>query len=163
MAFLNLFICLLSICSVLHVAYANILSNGDNGTIQDTLQSYNWKPRVFILSDILNEPDDSMSLVRYLLYSNEFETKGLCATTSWWLKNTTHPEEMRTIVQAYGDVVNNLNQHVHPKAQYQSAENLLQLVTSGPTVSFHLLPLFLISLENVLLMCLLLSLHLHMR
>ncbi|KAK2595725.1 hypothetical protein N8I77_013750 [Diaporthe amygdali] len=132
MAFLNLFICLLSIWSVLHVACANILSSGNNGTIQDTLQSYNWKPRVFILSDILNEPDDSMSLVRYLLYSNEFETKGLCATTSWWVKNTTHPEEMRTIVRAYGDVVNDLNQHVHPKTQYQSAESLLQLVTSGP-------------------------------
>lgn len=87
------------------------------------------------MSDILNEPDDSMSLVRYLLYSNEFETKGLCATTSWWLRNTTHEEEMRTIIQAYGNVVENLNRHVHPTAQYQSAENFLNLVTSGPAVS----------------------------
>ncbi|OTA58864.1 DUF1593-domain-containing protein [Hypoxylon sp. EC38] len=93
-----------------------------------------WKPRIFILSDILNEPDDSMSLVRYLLYSNEFDTRGICATTSWWLQNETHPEEMRKIINAYGEVVENLNHHVNPNASYQSTEELLSLVTSGPSV-----------------------------
>ncbi|KAL1859036.1 hypothetical protein Daus18300_009674 [Diaporthe australafricana] len=132
MAFPNIFTCLLGMCYAFHLACANVFASGDNVSVQDTLQSYNWKPRVFILSDILNEPDDSMSLVRYLLYSNEFETQGLCATTSWWLKNATHPEEMRTIIEAYGDVVDNLNQHVHITAQYQSAADLLRLVTSGP-------------------------------
>ncbi|KAI1212062.1 DUF1593-domain-containing protein [Annulohypoxylon truncatum] len=89
------------------------------------------------MSDILNEPDDSMSLVRYLLYSNEFDTRGICATTSWWLKNATHPEEMRRIINAYGEVVDNLNQHVNPNASYQSAEELLSLVTSGPSTYGH--------------------------
>ncbi|KAI1455473.1 DUF1593-domain-containing protein [Annulohypoxylon moriforme] len=89
------------------------------------------------MSDILNEPDDSMSLVRYLLYSNEFDTRGICATTSWWLKNATHPEEMRKIINAYGEVVDNLNQHVNPNASYQSAEELLSLVTSGPATYGH--------------------------
>ncbi|OTA98381.1 hypothetical protein M426DRAFT_77020 [Hypoxylon sp. CI-4A] len=96
--------------------------------------SFSWKPRIFILSDILNEPDDSMSLIRYLLYSNEFDTRGLCATTSWWLKNGTHPEEMRKIITAYGEVVDNLNQHVNPNASYPSADELLSLVTTGPTI-----------------------------
>ncbi|KAI1101868.1 DUF1593-domain-containing protein [Jackrogersella minutella] len=86
------------------------------------------------MSDILNEPDDSMSLVRYLLYSNEFDTRGICATTSWWLQNATHPDEMRRIINAYGEVVDNLNQHVNPKALYQSAGDLLSLVTSGPAI-----------------------------
>ncbi|KAI1409814.1 DUF1593-domain-containing protein [Hypoxylon sp. FL1857] len=86
------------------------------------------------MSDILNEPDDSMSLVRYLLYSNEFDTRGICATTSWWLQNETHPEEMRKIINAYGEVVGNLNQHVNPNASYQNAGELLSLVTSGPSV-----------------------------
>jgi len=45
------------------------------------------KPRIFILTDILNEPDDSQSLVRYLLYSNEFQTEGIVATTSTWPRN----------------------------------------------------------------------------
>lgn len=110
-----------------------------DGSVQDTLQQFDWKPRIFIMSDILNEPDDSMSLVRYLLYSNEFDTKGICATTSWWLKNETHPEEMRKIIKAYGEVVENLNQHVHPTAMYQSPEGLLELVTTGPSVSHYLL------------------------
>ncbi|ETS86226.1 hypothetical protein PFICI_00054 [Pestalotiopsis fici W106-1] len=110
----------------------SLISNRNSAT--DNLQSFSYKPRIFILSDILNEPDDSMSLVRYLLYSNEFNTTGLCATTSWWLQNETHPEEMERIINAYGEVVDNLNQHVHPSAQYQSPDELLQLVTSGPKI-----------------------------
>ncbi|KAI1483508.1 DUF1593-domain-containing protein [Daldinia eschscholtzii] len=86
------------------------------------------------MSDILNEPDDSMSLIRYLLYSNEFDTRGICATTSWWLQNETHPEEMKKIINAYGEVVENLNQHVNPESPYDSADKLLSLVTSGPSV-----------------------------
>lgn len=70
------------------------------------------KLRIFILSDILNEPDDSQSLVRYLLYSNEFQTEGIVATTSTWLPNETHPEAIHEIIRAYGSVVDNLNQHV---------------------------------------------------
>lgn len=42
------------------------------------LPAFKSKPRVFILSDILAEVDDSESFVRYLLYSNEFDTRGLC-------------------------------------------------------------------------------------
>ena len=30
------------------------------------------KPRVFVLTDIENEPDDAMSLVRFLTYANQF-------------------------------------------------------------------------------------------
>lgn len=40
------------------------------------------KTRILILTDIGNEPDDSQSLVRFLLYSNEFDVEGIVATTS---------------------------------------------------------------------------------
>ena len=93
------------------------------------------KPRVFVCTDILNEPDDQQSVVRYLLYSNEFNTRALCATTSTHLRNETHPDRIEAIVNAYGKVVDNLNRHVHPWNQYASAEDLLPLITSGPTVS----------------------------
>ncbi|KAI0886339.1 DUF1593-domain-containing protein [Annulohypoxylon maeteangense] len=89
------------------------------------------------MTDILNEPDDSMSLVRYLLYSNEFDTRGICATTSWWLKNATHPDEIRKIINAYGEVVDNLNQHVNPNAPYPKPEDLISLITSGPAIYGH--------------------------
>lgn len=93
------------------------------------------KPRVFVLTDILNEPDDQQSVVRYLLYSNEFNTRGLCATTSTWLRERAHPDAIRRIVNAYGEVVDNLNKHVHPLNQYTPVERMLSLITSGPDVS----------------------------
>lgn len=101
------------------------------------LATFASKPRIFILTDMLNEPDDSQSLVRYLLYANEFETRGICATTSTWLRSSTHPEEIRRIITAYGKVVQNLNNHVNPDSQYQPAEQLLDLVTSGPAVCLY--------------------------
>lgn len=60
------------------------------------------------------------------------------ASTSVWLTNTTHPEAIREIIQAYGEVVDNLNSHVNPEAQYQNASTLLDMVTSGPTVGLFL-------------------------
>jgi hypothetical protein len=102
-----------------------------------TLATFPSKPRIFILTDLLNEPDDSQSLVRYLLYANEFKTRGICACTSTWLRFSTHAEEARRIITAYGKVVDNLNNHVHPDFRYQSAEKLLDLVTAGPAVSLE--------------------------
>ena len=91
--------------------------------------------RTFILTDILNEPDDSMSLVRYLLYSNEFDTRGIVAVTSWSLRNETHPEEVKRIINTYGMVVDKLNQHVHPDNSYPDPQDLIDKVSSGPVVS----------------------------
>ncbi|KXL42774.1 hypothetical protein M433DRAFT_159202 [Acidomyces richmondensis BFW] len=92
------------------------------------------KPRVFILTDISNEPDDAESLVRYLLYSNEFDTRGLAACTSTWMKRVVHPEDIEKIIHAYSKVVQNLNAHVHPQNQYPSATSLLDLVRAGPAL-----------------------------
>ncbi|KAJ3537710.1 hypothetical protein NM208_g6200 [Fusarium decemcellulare] len=93
------------------------------------------KVRTFVLTDVLNEPDDSMSLVRYLVYSNEFDTRGLVATTSWSLRNKTHPEEIVKIVNAYAMVVEKLNNHVNPNSGYPAPKELLNKITSGPRVS----------------------------
>ena len=40
------------------------------------------KPRVLILTDIGGDPDDQQSLIRLLVYANEFEIEGLVATAS---------------------------------------------------------------------------------
>ncbi|KAL4977311.1 hypothetical protein BDW66DRAFT_158934 [Aspergillus desertorum] len=85
-----------------------------------TLQSFPTKPRVFIVSDISNEPDDAESLVRYLLYSHQFQTEGLVACTSTWMKNK--------------KVVDNLNAHVHTNAKYQPASYFRALVRKGAEV-----------------------------
>lgn len=100
-----------------------------------TTQSFPSKPRVFIVSDISNEPDDAESLVRYLLYSNQFETKGLVACTSTWMKRKVCPQDMEKIIHGYAKAVENLNAHAHPDSPYPSAEYLLGLVKTGPSVS----------------------------
>lgn len=96
--------------------------------------SFGSKTRTFILTDILNEPDDSQSLIRYLLYANSFDTRGLVATTSIWLQNETHPEAITTILDTYAKVVDNLNQHVGFEPTYESAESLKLHVSTGPAV-----------------------------
>jgi len=72
---------------------------------------FSGKPRVAIISDIRNEPDDQMSFVRLLVYSNEFDLEAMIAATSTWQKAATHPETMHVVIQAYGQVRDNLVLH----------------------------------------------------
>jgi Cellulose-binding Sde182, nucleoside hydrolase-like domain/Cellulose-binding protein Sde0182, C-terminal domain len=68
------------------------------------VDAFSGHPRVAILSDIGNEPDDQMSFVRLMLYSNELDLEALIATTSVWQKTATHPETMHKIIATYGEV-----------------------------------------------------------
>lgn len=86
------------------------------------------KPRVFVLTDIENEPDDAMSMVRFLTYANHFDVEGLAATTSIHQQGRVAPERIRRIVQAYGKVRDNLEKH---EQGYPTAELLLDRVTEG--------------------------------
>lgn len=86
------------------------------------------KPRVFVLTDIENEPDDAMSLVRFLVYANQFDIEGLAATTSIHQKNRVAPERIRRIVEAYGQVSGNLEKH---EVGFPTAEQLLSKVCEG--------------------------------
>lgn len=45
------------------------------------------KQRLFVLTDITNEPDDQESLVRLLVYANEYDLEGIVATTSTHLRS----------------------------------------------------------------------------
>ncbi|KAF5009786.1 hypothetical protein FDECE_4022 [Fusarium decemcellulare] len=98
------------------------------------VQQFANKPRVFILSDISNEPDDAESLVRYLTYANQFITEGLVPTTSIWLQDRTCPEDMHRIVDGYAAAVANLNAHAHPQHQYPPADNIRNLIRPGAPV-----------------------------
>ncbi|KAJ3518580.1 hypothetical protein NM208_g14466 [Fusarium decemcellulare] len=86
------------------------------------------KPRIFVLSDIANEPDDAQSLVRLLVYANEFRLQGLVATTSIWLNDTTRPDQMLDIIDAYEASLPNLQKHA---AGWPEATDLRGLVASG--------------------------------
>jgi Cellulose-binding Sde182, nucleoside hydrolase-like domain/Cellulose-binding protein Sde0182, C-terminal domain len=86
------------------------------------------KNRVIILTDIEADPDDTQSLVRLLLYSNEIDIKGLIATTSCWHKSMVNPESIKKIVQAYDKVQPNLLKH---DKDFPKAETLFPLIKQG--------------------------------
>jgi Protein of unknown function (DUF1593) len=86
------------------------------------------KPRLIVLTDIGNEPDDSMSLVRLLAYANEFEIEGLVATTSTHLRDRTHREMIERRVRVYGEVLPNLRVHA---AGWPDEAHLASRIRSG--------------------------------
>jgi hypothetical protein len=86
------------------------------------------KPRVIVLTDITNEPDDEESMVRFLVYSNEYDVEGLIATTSVWLRGKVRPENIRERIEAYGKVRENLLKHA---PGYPTAEHLLSVTKAG--------------------------------
>lgn len=86
------------------------------------------KPRVIVLTDISNEPDDEESMVRFLVYSNEYDVEGLIATTSVWLRDKIRPEKIRERIEAFGKVRNNLLKHAQG---YPTAEHLLSVTKDG--------------------------------
>ncbi len=88
------------------------------------------KPRVIVLTDIENEPDDAQSMVRFLTYSNQWDVEGLVATTSVHQRDKTAAFRIREIVEAYGKVRENLAKH---EPGYPAADDLLSKVREGRT------------------------------
>jgi hypothetical protein len=97
--------------------------------VNDTQPSKN---RIFVLTDIGNEPDDSMSMVRLLVHSDLYDVQGLVAVTSFWLPNVTLPWMIHDLVDAYGPVHENLQSH--SSSSFSSADYLRSKISSGPTV-----------------------------
>ena len=86
------------------------------------------KPRVIVLTDITNEPDDEESMVRFLVYSNEYDVEGLIATTSVWLRDKVRPGNIRERIEAYSKVRENLLKHAQG---YPAAQHLLTVTRVG--------------------------------
>jgi len=86
------------------------------------------RPRIIVLTDISNEPDDEESMVRFLVYSNEFDIEGLIATTSTWLRNEVRPDLIKKQIRVYDKVRKNLIKHA---PHYPTVENLLNVVKEG--------------------------------
>ncbi|MFC1569421.1 nucleoside hydrolase-like domain-containing protein [bacterium] len=86
------------------------------------------KPRVIVLTDIENEPDDAMSMVRFLIYSNQWDVEALIATTSIHQQKATAAWRIREIVEAYGKVRENLLKH---EKGYPASDYLLSVIREG--------------------------------
>ncbi len=86
------------------------------------------KPSIIILTDIGGDPDDQQSLVRFLLYSDKFDVKAICATS-----RMTHGQDVRTDIvrghiKAYSQVYSNLLKH---SPDYPSPDYLFSIIKSG--------------------------------
>jgi hypothetical protein len=84
--------------------------------------------RVFVLTDISNEPDDEQSMVRFLVYANEYQVDGVVATTSTWLRNNTRLDLIHRQIDAYAQVRDNLLKHA---PGFPSAESLRAVTAVG--------------------------------
>src|ERR687892_2843420 len=84
--------------------------------------------RVFILTDIENEPDDAQSMVRFLTYANHFDVEGLVATTSVHQRDKTAAWRLREIVEAYRKIRDNLEKH---EPGFPTAAHLLSMIKEG--------------------------------
>ena len=89
---------------------------------------YVERQRVLVMTDIANEPDDQMSMVRFLVYSNQFDVEGLIASTSTWMKNKVRPDVIRTVIDAYAQVRPNLLLH---EAGFPEPDALRSVVVEG--------------------------------
>ena len=65
--------------------------------------------RLLVLTDVENEPDDSESLVRLMLYANTIDLEGLVATTSIHMQTGLAPESIHRVIDAYGRVLASLD------------------------------------------------------
>ena len=92
------------------------------------LDPYVERPRVVVMTDIANEPDDQMSLVRLLVYANHFDVEGLIATTSTWMKARVRPDVIHTLLDAYAEVRPNLLRH---EGGFPDPDALRALVVPG--------------------------------
>ncbi|WP_346863461.1 nucleoside hydrolase-like domain-containing protein [uncultured Draconibacterium sp.] len=88
----------------------------------------NQKQRLIVLTDIEADPDDSQSLVRLLLYSNQIDIEGLIATTSIHQKTRVAPETIHSILGAYEKVQPNLLKH---ETDFPAASDLHKIVKQG--------------------------------
>lgn len=86
------------------------------------------KPRVIVLTDISNEPDDEESMVRFLVYSNEYDVEGLIATTSVWLQEKPREDLIRRQLDAYEKVRPNLLKHAEG---FPTATSLRRVTCTG--------------------------------
>lgn len=86
------------------------------------------KPAVIVLTDIGGDTDDQQSLVRFLLYSDMFDVKAICATSRMGHGNDTRPDIIQNQINAYKKVYPNLLLH---SKNYPSPDDLSSIIKKG--------------------------------
>ena len=101
--------------------------HAENSAFSETI-----RPRVIVITDISSmqsgslEPDDTQSMIRFLLYANEVDIEGLIACA--YGEHGTRPEYIRQVVNAYGASWENLAAH---DSRYPKPEQLLSRIAAA--------------------------------
>lgn len=89
------------------------------------------KPRLVVLTDIGGDPDDQMSMVRLMTYTNHIDVEGLIATPTGSGREQVLPEHIQRIVAAYGKVRDNLELH---EPGFPTEEYLQERISKGTPI-----------------------------
>lgn len=107
------------------VCLAALLTFGAVLTTQD-------RPRLAVLTDIGGDPDDQQSMIRLMVYANEFDLELLIASAAGipgeLKESINRPDLIHRIVDAYGEVLPNLQRHAKG---WPAVESLRGRVVSG--------------------------------
>lgn len=91
-----------------------------------------FRPRLLVLTDIGSDPDDQQSLVRLMVYANQFRIEGLIASASGTpgelKESVTRTDLIRQTIKAYGSVSPKLSRH---ESGWPSEAYLASKVKSG--------------------------------
>lgn len=101
------------------------------------------KIRLIVLTDIssltagVREPDDGQSLIRLMLYANEFDIEGLIASSNMGHGQVVRPQLIRDVIKAYEKVRPNLLLH---SDQYPTPQFLRERVKAGQHIAGPKIP-----------------------
>ncbi|PNS18171.1 hypothetical protein CAC42_3616 [Sphaceloma murrayae] len=95
---------------------------------------YENKTRVFVMTDISNEPDDQMSLVRLMTHANELDIVNIAGVTSTWKNDSVDTPSIFGVIDGYNQVLANLNANVPEAGAYPSADTIASRVVVGQPV-----------------------------
>jgi hypothetical protein len=96
------------------------------------------RPRLIIMADMRNEPDEEQQQLHLLICSNEIQLEGLIAVTGLFLrpdakeesKQRLHPELFHRLIDGYAKVHPNLQIHA---TGWHTPEYLHSIVATGQT------------------------------
>lgn len=108
------------------------------GSAQSQLTMKSDKPRLIVMADMGNEPDEEQQMMHLLMYADKVDIEGLIAVSGLHLRpgqehayrRKIHPELFERLVQGYEKVYHNLHQHADG---WTSPFNLRLSIVSGQT------------------------------
>lgn len=110
--------------SILMIVSTNIL-------IQSNEYPNYTKPRIINTTDLGADPDDEQSMVRQLVSANEFDIEGLIVSTGCWKKTQSNTDMLDKILNAYKEVVPNLQVHAEGFPSYDYLKSISVMGNTG--------------------------------